>query len=110
MRYSASVGNMELELHREMEGCVCVISLYVSFEVTKVDEILRKYVEKVTEYREQSKGESSEAAVVGKRKISREQRKSIGKKKNREQKFSKRHHQAAQTAAEHEEKNDFKSN
>lgn len=82
MRYSASVGNMELELHREMEGCVCVISLYVSFEVTKVDEILRKYVEKVREYREQSKGESSEAAVVGKRKISREQRKSTGKKKS----------------------------
>ena len=29
-----------------------MISLYVSFEVTKVDEILRKYVEKVREYRE----------------------------------------------------------
>ena len=53
--------------------CVCVISLYVSFEVTKVDEILRKYVEKVREYREQSKGESSEGEVVGKRKISREE-------------------------------------
>ena len=89
---------------------MCVISLYVSFEVTKVDEILRKYVEKVREYREQSKGESSEGEVVGKRKISREERKSIGKEKNREQKFSKRHRQAAQTAAEHEEKNEFKTN
>lgn len=82
MRYSASVGNMELELHREMEGCVCVISLYVSFEVTKVDEILRKYVEKVREYREQSKGESSEAAVVGKKK-NIERTKKVNRKKEK---------------------------